>query len=142
MSLSAQLAALETSGLICLAQSEPELEYLFRHALIQDAAYESLLKADRRVLHRAIGEALEHLYPEHLNEVAPLLGQHFAEAGESEKAAKYLLMAGDRATAVYAYQEAIGYYERARPFVKDQGQAARTKRPLSCRSFIVEKTYW
>ncbi len=58
MSLRTRLSALEASGLIRLAQVEPEIEYLFRHALVQDAAYASLLKADRRILHRTVGEAL------------------------------------------------------------------------------------
>ncbi len=56
MSLRAHLGKLEASGLIWLAQVEPELAYLFRHALVQDAAYVSLLKADRRILHRTVGE--------------------------------------------------------------------------------------
>jgi tetratricopeptide (TPR) repeat protein len=54
-----QLDALESKGLIRLAAIDPELEYLFRHALVQDAAYESLLKQERRALHRQVGEALE-----------------------------------------------------------------------------------
>lgn len=126
MTLTNTLTTLETSGLIRLAQMEPELEYLFRHALIQNAAYESILKTDRRILHRAIGETLERLYPERLSELAPILGQHFAEAGENEAAAKYLLLAGDRAREIYAYREAINHYERALPFLKEPGQAART----------------
>jgi predicted ATPase len=86
MPIAAHLATLETSGLSRLAQIEPEIEYLFRHALVQEAAYETILKADRRVLHRVVGEALERLYPDRLTELAPILGQHFAEAGASEKA--------------------------------------------------------
>ena len=58
-----QLDTLESKGLIRLAAIDPELEYLFRHALVQDAAYESLLKQERRALHRQVGEALEQLYP-------------------------------------------------------------------------------
>ncbi|MGH2522606.1 MAG: hypothetical protein ACRDH2_08895 [Anaerolineales bacterium] len=66
MTLGNHLSTLETSGLIRLAARQPELEYLFRHALIQEAAYGSLVKADRRNLHRAVGEALERLYPDRL----------------------------------------------------------------------------
>src|SRR6185436_8223568 len=82
MTLHADLSALEASGLVRLSQIEPELEYLFRHVLIQDAAYHSLLKADRRRLHLMVGEALERLYPDRADtqELAPLLGQHFDEA--------------------------------------------------------------
>ena len=49
----ADLNALESGGLIEIAALQPELEYLFRHALVQEAAYSSLLKQDRRALHRA-----------------------------------------------------------------------------------------
>ena len=55
------LTRLETVGLIQQAQIQPELEYLFRHALVRDAAYKSLLNADRKPLHRAVAEALERL---------------------------------------------------------------------------------
>ena len=53
------LTHLETTGLLRLAQAQPELEYLFRHALVQEVAYESLSYARRREIHRAIGEELE-----------------------------------------------------------------------------------
>jgi predicted ATPase len=59
MPLGRQLQAIEQVGLIRLAQIEPETEYRFRHALVQDAAYDSLLKQDRRMLHHAVGHALE-----------------------------------------------------------------------------------
>src|SRR5574341_1443349 len=107
------LTALEDSGLIRLAQSEPELEYLFRHALIQDAAYESLLKADRRVLHRAVGETLERLYPDRSDELAALLAHHFAVAGERAKAIAYSRQAAQQAEVRYAYEEAIQHLRTA-----------------------------
>ena len=77
MTLAAHLNTLESTGLVHLAQTLPELEYLFRHALIQDAAYRSLVKADRRALHRAVGEMLERAYPDRIDELAPLLARHF-----------------------------------------------------------------
>src|SRR5579859_7736668 len=54
-----QLTQLETFGLLRLAQPPPELEYLFRHPLIQDAAYSTVLRGDRKRIHLAAGEALE-----------------------------------------------------------------------------------
>ena len=65
MGVQAQLAALEASSLIRLAQPPPELEYIFQHALTRDAAYASLLRADRRALHRVVGETLERLHAGH-----------------------------------------------------------------------------
>lgn len=66
MALFDHLNALESSGLIFLAASQPELECLFRHVLVQEAAYSWLVKTDRRGLHLAVGEAREHAYPERL----------------------------------------------------------------------------
>ncbi|HLF27556.1 MAG TPA: tetratricopeptide repeat protein [Anaerolineae bacterium] len=115
MTLFHQLSALEASGLVRLAVSQPELEYLFRHALIQDAAYRSLVKPDRKQLHRAVGETFERLYAERSSngELAPLLGRHFFEAGDAGRALKYFMLAGDAAARIYANAEAITHYTTA-----------------------------
>jgi tetratricopeptide (TPR) repeat protein len=107
------LAQLESAGLIRQAEELPELEYLFRHALVQEVAYESLLKADRRRLHLAVGSALEEMYPDRLEELAPLLAQHFHEAGEATSALQYFTLAGDAAYRHYANAEAVGHYTHA-----------------------------
>jgi predicted ATPase len=104
------LGTLENAGLIHLAAVQPEVEYIFRHALIQDAAYSSLLKADRRVLHRSAGEALERLYPERLEELADALAYHFGLADAHEKALAYYTQAADRAKRAYANDEAAAFY--------------------------------
>jgi len=108
-----QLSHLETSGLVELAQTTPELEYFFRHALVQDAAYQSLLKADRRQFHLTIGKMLEQLYPERLDELAATLGQHFQLAEERAHALPYFIQAGDSAASIYANDEAITLYGKA-----------------------------
>ena len=115
MALLTQLNTLESSGLICLAAAQPELEYLFRHALIQDAAYGSLVKQDRKRLHREVGEALERMYPDQLasRELAPRLGEHFYQAGDDQRALKYFTLAGDAAARGYANAEAVLHYTRA-----------------------------
>ncbi len=120
MTISAHLTVLEASGLVRLAQTQPEIEYLFRHALVQEAAYASLVKADRRQLHLAVGEALEQLYPDQLQsrELAPLLAEHFSKAGDDEHALKYFTLAGDAAARVYANTEAIWHYTRALEIAK------------------------
>lgn len=110
----AQLDTLEAKGLIRLANYRPELEYLFRHWLVQDAAYGSLLKQERRELHRRVGEALELLYPERQVELAAVLALHFEQAGDTEKALGYLLAAGQYALDRSAIREAYSAFERAR----------------------------
>ena len=115
MSLAGQMTALESSGLIHMAQLQPEVEYLFRHALIQETAYNSLVKADRRILHQAVGESLERLHPARLAsaELAPRLAHHFAEAGDDARALRYYTLAGRAAAEVYANAEAIHHFGRA-----------------------------
>lgn len=113
MSLLTQLNTLESTGLVRLAAAQPELEYLFRHALVQDAAYSSLLKRDRRQLHFVVGEALEQLYPDQRAEQAATLAYHFEQAEVRDKAIQYLTLAGDRAQDSYANAEAIAFYQAA-----------------------------
>ena len=107
MTVSRHLNALEASGLIRLAQLHPELEYMFRHALVQDAAYTSLLKQERKQLHKAVGETLERLYATRLDELAGTLAYHFAQAGERDKGIAYARRAAQRAVAMYAYDQAV-----------------------------------
>lgn len=112
------LTILERSNLIRLAQTRPEVEYLFRHALIHNAAYSSLVKTDRRMLHLAVGQALERLKPDQAEALAPQLGQHFWEAGDEERALRYFTLAGDSAFRKYANAEAIMHYTRAQDIAR------------------------
>ena len=107
------LDTLEARGLIRLASVRPELEYLFRHWLVQEAAYGSLLKQERRQLHRLVGDALEELYPDRREELAAVLALHLEQAGENERAVEYLVIAGRQALARNALSEAYSAYDRA-----------------------------
>ena len=107
------LDTLEARGLIRLAAAQPELEYLFRHALLQDTAYESLLKQERRSLHQVVGMALEELYPDRLGEMAAVLARHFEQAGDTDKAVDYLAAAAKFAIDRNAITEAYELYSRA-----------------------------
>jgi tetratricopeptide (TPR) repeat protein len=104
---------LEAKGLVSVATYRPELEYLFRHWLVQDAAYGSLLKQERRQLHRLVGEALESLYPERRNELAGILAMHFEQAGDAARAVEYLVMDGRYALERAALREAFAAFDRA-----------------------------
>jgi tetratricopeptide (TPR) repeat protein len=104
---------LEAKGLVSVAAVRPELEYLFRHWLVQDAAYGSLLKQERRQLHRLVGEALESLYPERRNELAGILAMHFEQAGDAARAVEYLIMDGRYALDRAALREAYAAFDRA-----------------------------
>jgi tetratricopeptide (TPR) repeat protein len=113
MSARNELGTLEASGLVQVAAHEPELEYLFRHALVQDAAYSSLLKQDRRTLHRLAADTLLALYPERRRELAAVIGLHFERAGDAAAAAEYLVVAGEHALERFANREALGFFDRA-----------------------------
>jgi tetratricopeptide (TPR) repeat protein len=115
-----QLDTLEAKGLIKLAALRPELEYLFRHALVQDAAYGSLLKQERRELHGRVGEALETLYPERRDELAPVLAMHFEQAGETDKAIDYFASGAQHALRQNAIQEAYGAFDQAATLIDQE----------------------
>jgi len=87
--------------------------YIFKHALIQDAAYESLLKARRREYHGKIAAALESGFPELCQAQPELLALHFGEAALHEQAARYGLAAGQQAVRRSANKEAVYYLHRS-----------------------------
>ncbi|MEO6351061.1 MAG: hypothetical protein ABIP53_10460 [Candidatus Limnocylindrales bacterium] len=118
-----QLDTLEARGLIRIASFQPELEYLFRHALLQDTAYESLLKQERKVLHQVVGETLEDLYPERLGELAAILAMHFEHAGETDKAIRYLASAAAFASERNAIVEAFDLYGRAAALLPERPES-------------------
>src|SRR5919106_348241 len=120
MTTETRVDVLEAKGLIHLAALRPELEYLFRHGLVQDAAYTSLLKQERRELHGRVGVALEELYPDRIGELAPVLAMHFEQAGDAERAIEYYLAGAQHALSRYAIQEAYAAFNRAAELIETQ----------------------
>src|SRR5512141_957331 len=113
MTADTQLDTLVAKGLVKEAAVAPEHEYLFRHALVQDAAYGSLLKQERRELHGRVGEALEALYPDRAGELAPVLAMHFEQAGDTKKAIDYFVAGAQHALDQNAIQEAFQAFDHA-----------------------------
>jgi tetratricopeptide (TPR) repeat protein len=91
----------------------PEPAYVFKHAVIQDVAYSSLLTERRRELHRMVGHAIEEIYADRLAEHYEELAHHFLNGEQWAKAFDYLMRAGDRAKDAYANQLALDHYEKA-----------------------------
>jgi class 3 adenylate cyclase/tetratricopeptide (TPR) repeat protein len=87
-------------------------EYMFRHVLIQEAAYESILLKRRIELHRQIGEIMEELHEDRIEEFAPLLAHHFY-AAQDVRSLNYNIMAGKKAARLYANAEAATHFSRA-----------------------------
>jgi DNA-binding SARP family transcriptional activator/class 3 adenylate cyclase/tetratricopeptide (TPR) repeat protein/regulation of enolase protein 1 (concanavalin A-like superfamily) len=96
-----------------------DVEYIFKHALTQEAAYNSLLSRERRRYHRRTAEALEQLYFGRIEEHVGWLAHHWEQAAQPAKAIPYLLRAGDQARLAYANEEAIGYYRRMLALLDD-----------------------
>jgi class 3 adenylate cyclase/tetratricopeptide (TPR) repeat protein/ribosomal protein L40E len=92
----------------------PELEYMFKHSLTQEAAYNSLLIERRKAFHLKVGEAIEELFSDRIDEFLGLLAHHFSKANSHVKAGDYLVRAGDKAYDETAIEEAIGYYIQAK----------------------------
>ena len=111
--LEADLDHLEREDLIRERAREPELEYIFKHALTQDVAYQSLLTPRRRHLHRRVGEAMESLFGQRISEFSSIIGQHFLHGEQWDKAAARLIDAGDGAARLFANAEAREHYANA-----------------------------
>ncbi|MCP4668030.1 MAG: AAA family ATPase, partial [Deltaproteobacteria bacterium] len=91
----------------------PELEYIFRHALTQEVAYNSLLVKRRKEIHERIGKAIEELYPERLEEFYEMLAYHYSRSDSLEKACRYSRLSGEKAQASYSHREACDFYKGA-----------------------------
>lgn len=113
MTISTSLDQLRDAGLIRLADGEPDPEYLFRHTLLQETAYRTLLRQERSTLHLSVGRALERMYPQQRDELAPILGEHFDQGGEPGRAMTYFTLSGEGAARVHAVSVALGFFERA-----------------------------
>lgn len=87
-------------------------EYAFRHVLIQEATYESILIKQRTELHRQIAETLEELHANRVEEFAPLIAHHFYSAND-DRSLKYDLIAGEKSARLYANVEAATHFRRA-----------------------------
>ena len=87
-----------------------EREYSFKHAITHDVAYNSLLIARRKELHKRAAEAIEALFRNQLDELSATLGYHFQKAEAREKAIYYLRQAAQRSQATFANSEAIAFY--------------------------------
>jgi DNA-binding response OmpR family regulator/class 3 adenylate cyclase/predicted ATPase len=112
-SLQSALAQLVGPELIFVRGEPPESTYIFKHALIQDAAYATLSRSKRQQLHQRIACALEEGFPDIVETQPELLAHHLAQAGLTERAIDYLRKAGQRTIERSANAEAMGHLTRA-----------------------------
>src|SRR5215469_9503857 len=111
--LQAGLAKLTDAELIYARGIAPEAQYQFKHALIQDAAYEALLKSRRKELHRRAAETIVQKFPAAAEAQPEVLARHFTDAGDDEPAIAAWKKAGDAADARQAFKEAEQAYQQA-----------------------------
>jgi tetratricopeptide (TPR) repeat protein len=111
--LTDHLTPLERLNLVQLETPDPNLAYLFKHVLIQEAAYGLLLFAQRRELHRTNAEWYEQTFGEDLAPYFPLLAHHWGKAEVTSKAIDYLEKAGEQAMREGAYKEAQASFRHA-----------------------------
>jgi class 3 adenylate cyclase/tetratricopeptide (TPR) repeat protein len=110
--MSLHLATLEEFEYIRLLTKDPELEYIFKHPLVQEVAYNSLPKKYRKQLHRQVAEIIEKLLHHRLDEFTEILAHHYAHSDAYDKAVEWLKKAGVRAKERYANEEAIKYFQK------------------------------
>jgi len=107
------LSRLIEAGLVFQRGAIPEATFLFKHALVRDAAHSTLLRGARQRLHAQIAEALETLSPERMDSQPELLAQHYAEAGLIEKSIEFWGKAGHSSAARSAMAEAAAQFQKA-----------------------------
>jgi predicted ATPase len=111
--LLAHITFLKDSELVYERGVYPQLTYIFKHALIQDICFQSILKRSRRKYHRKIAQVMEQFFPEINAEHPEILGHHLTEAGEAERAIRYWQKAGAVAIRRSANTEAIDHLNKA-----------------------------
>jgi class 3 adenylate cyclase/tetratricopeptide (TPR) repeat protein len=117
--LGGELRRLTAAGILEDSTSIDGRRYEFRHALIRDAAYESLLRKSRLELHRRVASIVERQFPERFASEPELIGHHLALGGEPQRAAECFEAAGRRAAGAAALAEAAAHYRRGIELVAD-----------------------
>jgi class 3 adenylate cyclase/tetratricopeptide (TPR) repeat protein len=111
--LLSHLSALKDSEVLYERGIYPQSTYIFKHALTQEVAYNSLLLKRRKQIHKEIGKAIEALYPDRLEEHCELLAYHYARSASADNAVEYLDMANQKAAKLSAMEEAKAYFYEA-----------------------------
>ena len=127
--LKTALAQLEESELVFRSGEPPAARYAFKHALVQDTAYESLLKSRRQILHQRIAEIVREKFADVVEAEPELLAHHFTQAGLTQAAIEYWGKAGDLALRRSAFKEAIAHLGKAIEMTEALAGDAATEQP-------------
>jgi class 3 adenylate cyclase/tetratricopeptide (TPR) repeat protein len=116
------LAGLERLDLIRARSLQPELEYVFKHALTQEVVYNGVLKKEREAVHRQIARVIEQLFSERLPEFYETLAYHYAQGRSIDKAVDYLMKSGEKSLARYALEESHKSFQQAYDLLRGKSE--------------------
>ena len=120
-----RLSRLKDVGLIRERRRMDEVEYLFKHALVQEAAYESIIHRKRKELHLRVARSIEKVFGDRLHEFYGMLAYHYSRADDLDKTKDFLIKAGEEALKSSASNEALHYYRKALDlYLKKHGDTA------------------
>jgi hypothetical protein len=132
LELNRMLAELQSAEFIYEQPATGEVEYAFKHALTQEVAYGSVLQERRKVIHERVGQSIETLYDDSLDDYVSNLAHHYRRSGNIAKAVAYLIRAADQAHRRSALLEAAAYFDAALERVKDlPGGAERDRQEIA-----------
>jgi len=122
------LINLERLDLIKTISLQPEMEYIFKHALTQEVAYNGLLKKERQNIHEKIGQAIEGLYQDRLEEFYETLAYHYTRSDNRHKAVHYLKLAGNKSNRNNALWESFHFYGEAIGVLRQMPESEQRKK--------------
>ncbi|MCJ7542580.1 MAG: AAA family ATPase [Desulfobacterales bacterium] len=128
--IDSHLSGLERLDLVKTRTIQPDLEYIFKHALTQEVVYNGLLKKERKEIHERIGLVMEQLFKDRLPEFYETLSFHFSQAKSLHKAVDYLVKSGEKSLSRYAVQESHKYYKKAYDLITDKQTKTEKEREL------------
>ena len=134
------LTRLEQFDLIRTRSLQPDLEYIFKHALTQEVVYNGLLKKERQAIHERIGLVMEQLFHDRLSELYETLAFHFKQGQSVLKAFDYLMKSGEKSLKRYAVEESHQYYKEAFDILANKPKKTREEEGLLI-DLIIEWAY-
>ena len=129
-SIDKNLRGLEHLDLIKAKSVQPDLEYIFKHALTQEVVYNGLLKKDRREIHEKIAIVMEKLFQYRLPEFYETLAFHFSRGLSLSKAINYLMKSGKKSMARYSVEESHQYYKHAYDLLDSKAEKTKEENKL------------
>ena len=141
--IDSRLSYLKEVQLIRERRRMKELEYLFNHALAQEATYESILLQKRKELHLRVADSIEKVFKERLHEFYGMLALHYSKAEDEEKTEEYMIKAGDEALRSSASREALTLYQKALSlYLTKHGDAAEPEKFVMLEKKIALAFYY